>query len=32
MLCIMNTMGDSWFEAEGAAGVYCKGPQEEAGS
>uniref|UniRef100_A0A4W5MCE3 Kringle domain-containing protein n=1 Tax=Hucho hucho TaxID=62062 RepID=A0A4W5MCE3_9TELE len=22
----------SWFQVQGAAGVYCKGPQEEAGS
>jgi hypothetical protein len=28
---VMNSRGD-WFQAQGPVGVYCKGPQEEAGS
>ena len=27
---VMET--ESWFQSQGAEGVYCKGPQEQAGS
>ena len=31
-MCSEHDGRQSWFQVLGAAGVYCKGPQEEAGS